>query len=58
MSILIDKDQNMRHDRILSNKSFHQYFPFKSLRHAFLCSGKFVNCCCKRKPRKSISDEA
>ncbi|KAK4515393.1 Glyco_hydro_35 domain-containing protein [Mucor velutinosus] len=60
MSILIDKDQNMRHDRILSNKSFHQYFPFKRLRHAFLCNCKIVSCCCSktRKPRKSISDEA
>jgi len=53
MSILIDKDLTMRHDRIMDNKSMHHYVPWKKIKQRLFQSNM---CCNKNKRKKSVAD--
>lgn len=54
LSILIDKDQTMRHDRIKDNKSIHHYFPtLKQLKYRIDRVMKF---CGRTRSYKSVAD--
>lgn len=52
MSILIDKDQTMRQDRIMDNKSMHHYVPWKKIKQRLLSK----KCCGKNIRKKSVAD--
>ncbi|KAI8970019.1 hypothetical protein BDF20DRAFT_888897 [Mycotypha africana] len=58
LSVLIDKEQTMRQDRILNNKPLLEYFPFNRLKYKIRCSCKCVKWYIKKRGRKSMSDEA
>lgn len=53
MSILIDKDQTMRHDRIIDNKAMYQYIPWKQIKYKLFQS---KICCGVYKRKKSVAD--
>ncbi|GAA5798547.1 hypothetical protein HPULCUR_003952 [Helicostylum pulchrum] len=53
MSILIDKDQTMRQDRIMDNKSMYHYVPWKKIKNKLLQSN---TCCNKDRRKKSVAD--
>lgn len=53
MSILIDKDQTMRHDRIIDNKSMYHYVPWKQIKYRLSLSKR---CCGVHRRKKSIAD--
>lgn len=53
MSILIDKDQTMRHDRIIDNKSMYHYIPWSKFKHRLFRS---KTCCGIQRRKKSIAD--
>ncbi|KAI8367831.1 hypothetical protein EDC96DRAFT_506228 [Choanephora cucurbitarum] len=56
LSVLIDKDQTMRQDRIKDNRSFHHYFTVKNIKSRVCSPHSQMPCCVRKKSRKSIEE--
>ncbi|KAI8357787.1 hypothetical protein BD560DRAFT_406107 [Blakeslea trispora] len=57
LSVLIDKDQTMRQDKIKDNRSFRHYFTMKNIKTKVYSTQSRMPCCIRKRNRKMVEDE-